>query len=125
MQATATAAKGLLRFLLALLLVPTGLAAVPAAARVVVLTPHPEEIRSEFKRGFETWHRERFGEPAEVEWRDYGGSGDAQRIVESEFRSRPGGIGIDVFFGGGTEPFQALAEQKLLTAHHEIGRAHV
>lgn len=118
MQATATAAKGLLRFLLALLLVPTGLAAVPAAARVVVLTPHPEEIRSEFKRGFETWHRERFGEPAEVEWRDYGGSGDAQRIVESEFRSRPGGIGIDVFFGGGTEPFQALAEQKLLTAHH-------
>jgi iron(III) transport system substrate-binding protein len=97
------------------------LAAVPStvSARdvVVVLTPHPEEIRWEFEQGFAAWHERRFGAAAAIEWRDYGGSGDAQRIVESEFKSKPGGIGIDVFFGGGPEPFLALGDQKLLIAH--------
>jgi len=89
----------------------------PEVARVVVLTPHPEEIRSEFQRGFTNWYGKTFGGAARIEWRDYGGSGDAQRIVESEFKSRPDGIGIDVFFGGGPEPFLALADQKLLSPH--------
>ncbi len=104
--------------LLALLASGLGLVAQDTAGhRVVVLTPHPEEIRIEFQRGFTNWHTRHFGTPASVEWRDYGGSGDAQRIVESEFKSRPDGIGIDVFFGGGPEPFLALADQKLLSPH--------
>lgn len=88
-----------------------------SAHRVVVLTPHPEEIRIEFQRGFTNWHWKRFNTAAEVEWRDYGGSGDAQRIVESEFKSKPDGIGIDIFFGGGPEPFLALSGQTLLLPH--------
>lgn len=89
-----------------------------ADAVVVVLTPHPEEIRQEFELGFVRWHRERFGAGVRVEWRDVGGSGEAQRFVESEFASKPGGIGIDLFFGGGPEPFLALAERRLVEAHH-------
>lgn len=84
---------------------------------VVVLTPHPEEIRQEFEAGFATWHRDNFGEPARIEWRDVGGSGEAQRFVESEFASKPEGIGIDVFFGGGPEPFLALADRKWVEIH--------
>ncbi len=84
---------------------------------VVVLTPHPEEIRQEFEAGFAAWHQENFGEPARIEWRDVGGSGEAQRFVESEFASKPGGIGIDVFFGGGPEPFLALADRKWVEIH--------
>lgn len=103
------------RILLVLLAIPRLDAVDPS--RVVVLSPHPEEIRREFGTGFREWHRERFGSPAEVEWRDYGGSGDAQRILESEFRSRPEGIGIDVFFGGGPEPYLALSDASLLARH--------
>jgi len=84
---------------------------------VVVLTPHPEEIRREFEAGFARWHRENFGEAARIEWRDVGGSGEAQRFVESEFASKPGGIGIDVFFGGGPEPFLAFAERQWVEVH--------
>ncbi len=84
---------------------------------VIVLTPHPEEIRAEFERGFNTWYQARYGTPATVEWRDVGGSGEAQRYVESEFKTKPGGIGIDIFFGGGPEPFLALSSKKLLEPH--------
>ena len=94
-----------------------GAAAWAGPAVVVAVTPHPEEIRHEFARGFDAWHRERFGEGVRMEWRDVGGSGEAQRFVTSEFASKPGGIGIDVFFGGGPEPFLALAEKRLLEAH--------
>lgn len=111
------------RLLTVLSVALTAVTAIPSRAadakplRVVVLTPHPEEIRVEFQRGFTNWHWKRFNAAAEVEWRDYGGSGDAQRIVESEFKSKPDGIGIDIFFGGGPEPYLALSGQKLLLAH--------
>jgi len=84
---------------------------------VVIVTPHPEEIRTEFAAAFDDWHRARFGSGTRLEWRDVGGSGEAQRFVMSEFAAKPGGIGIDVFFGGGPEPFLALAEKGLLERH--------
>ena len=87
---------------------------------VVVLTPHPEEVRVEFERGFAEWHQARFGRPARIEWRDVGGSGEAQRFVESEFKTKPNGIGIDMFFGGGPEPFLSLSGKKLLEAHEPM-----
>ena len=91
-----------------------------AVESVIVLTPHPEEIRQEFEAGFAAWHQERYGQPARIEWRDVGGSGEAQRFVESEFASKPGGIGIDVFFGGGPEPFLALADRKWVEVHRPV-----
>ncbi len=91
---------------------------------LVIITPHPEEIRREFATAFDAWHRGRFGDGVRMEWRDVGGSGEAQRFVMSEFASKPGGIGIDVFFGGGPEPFLALAEKGWLERHvppREVG----
>lgn len=85
------------------------------AEAVIVVTPHPEEIRREFSAGFARWQAAKGLAPADtIEWRDVGGSGEAQRFVESEFKSKPGGIGIDLFFGGGPEPFLGLSAKKLL-----------
>lgn len=101
-------------FILLLLLAGTAEPGVRAEA-VVVVTPHPEEIRGEFSAGFARWQAARGDrEVHTIEWRDVGGSGGAQRFVESEFKARPGGIGIDVFFGGGPEPFLGLSAKKLL-----------
>lgn len=86
-----------------------------AAEDVIVLTPHPQEIRDEFTLGFAAWQQARGGPPVHrLEWRDVGGSGEAQRYVESEFKSKPDGIGLDIFFGGGPEPFLALGGKGLL-----------
>lgn len=87
------------------------------AAPLILVSPHPEEIRVEFEQGFGAWHRARYQEEVRLEWRDVGGSSDAQRFVESEFTRRPAGIGIDLFFGGGPEPFLALAEKRLVEPH--------
>src|SRR5438094_7397875 len=84
-----------------------------AESRVILISPHNEAIRYEFGRGFDEWHRKRFGQGASVEWRDAGGTTDALRFVQSEFVTKPDGIGIDIFFGGGSEPFLLLADKKL------------
>ncbi|MCP5521511.1 MAG: ABC transporter substrate-binding protein [Verrucomicrobiales bacterium] len=89
------------------------LPAVGAADPVIVISPHNSSIRHEFGQAFERWHMERFGEPATVEWRNVGGTSDAVKFVLSEFESKPDGIGIDCFFGGGPEPYLRLAELDL------------
>ncbi|HOX01598.1 MAG TPA: ABC transporter substrate-binding protein [Candidatus Paceibacterota bacterium] len=93
-----------------------GLSDAMGAARVVVISPHNESIRHEFREAFRRHHEQRFAEPAEVEWRDMGGSTDALRFVLSEFARKPDGIGIDCFFGGGLEPFLRLTAQGLTEA---------
>ena len=93
-------------------------AEVQAAGRqVVILTPHVDAIRHEFGRGFSEWHAKHFGENAEVQWRNVGGTSDALRFVQSEFSKKPDGIGLDILFGGGQEPYLVLTDKKLSTRY--------
>ena len=84
-----------------------------ADQRVIILTPHVDAIRHEFERGFATWHLKNHREKAVVEWRSVGGTSDALRFVQSEFAKKPEGIGLDILFGGGQEPYLLLADKKL------------
>ena len=59
-------------------LLVSGLGWAAVAESVVVITPHPEEIRREFQEAFSNWHRRLYGVVADLEWRDPGGSGEAQ-----------------------------------------------
>jgi len=87
--------------------------ALDAAQRVIILTPHVDAIRHEFGRGFYEWHQKNFGETADVEWRNVGGTSDALRFVQSEFAKKPNGIGLDILFGGGQEPYLVLQDKQL------------
>ncbi len=86
-------------------------AAAGDARRLVIISPHNEQIQREFGRGFARWHLRRYGEPVEVDWRNVGGTSDMRRIVLSQFRMRgrqgieDQGIGIDLIFGGGDYEF--------------------
>src|SRR5436190_3248782 len=86
-------------------------------ANVIVITPHLDAIRNEFSRGFNAWHEKQYGLKATVDWREVGGTSDALRFVQSEYSRKPGGIGIDCFFGGGQEPFLLLSDKRLLEAY--------
>src|SRR5882672_503071 len=88
-----------------------------AGPRVVIITPHVDAIRNEFSRGFAEWHQQQFGEPAEVDWRTVGGTSDSLKFVQSEFARKPGGIGVDIFFGGGQEPYLILTDKKLAASY--------
>ncbi|MDD2708277.1 MAG: extracellular solute-binding protein [Verrucomicrobiae bacterium] len=94
--------------------------AAPAASaaedRLVLLTAHWEGIRTEFTRAFKDWHRERTGRDVMMDWRDVGGASDAMRYILSEFRTSKESIGIDLFFGGGLDPYLELDQKGLLQA---------
>jgi ABC-type Fe3+ transport system substrate-binding protein len=87
------------------------------AERLVIVSPHWEGLRYEFARAFSEWHQRNFGEPVEVDWRDLGGTSDNVRFVISEFAQKPDGIGIDLFFGGGIDPYYDLGKRNLLQAY--------
>jgi ABC-type Fe3+ transport system substrate-binding protein len=88
------------------------------AARVIVYTPHVPQIREEFGRAFETWHRREFNAPAVIDWRTPGGTTEIRRALEAEFSAAiargavdfsttppslpPGSITVDVMLGGGS-----------------------
>ena len=107
--------RQLILVLLAALSLPSP--ALPAEARVIILTPHVDAIRNEFARGFSAWHLKKFREPATVEWRNVGGTSDALRFIQSEYSSKPDGIGLDILFGGGQEPYLLLADKQLAVRH--------
>lgn len=75
------------------------------ARTLVMVTPHPENTRREFEAAFSDYTQEKFGYPVTVEWLDVGGTLQAQRYVDDQFGANPEGIGIDLFWGGGVDPF--------------------
>jgi ABC-type Fe3+ transport system substrate-binding protein len=86
-----------------------------AENEVVVLSPHWDGIKEETARAFSAWHQKNYGQPATVRWREVGG-GTSQmvRFLRSEYQTNPS-AGIDVFYGGGVEPFLELEKDDLLT----------
>ncbi len=81
---------------------------------LVVVTPHNEQIRSEFSRAFSEWHQARFGEAVEVAWNAPGGTTEIRRMLVAQYEAAlrhgvaPGGD-ADVLFGGGSYEFDLLS----------------
>ncbi len=91
----------------------------PAATdRLVLISPHPDGVQNEFETAFKSHYSRLTGREVILEWLDVGGgTSSILRYVKSEFRRAPGGIGIDVFFGGGMDPFMEIADMGLCSAH--------
>jgi ABC-type Fe3+ transport system substrate-binding protein len=75
-------------------------------ARLVVVTPHNQDIRREFARAFSEWHSRRFGRPVVIDYRVPGGTNDIKRQLEHHYRGyqREGKepeAAFDVAWGGG------------------------
>ena len=89
-----------------------------AADRLVLMSPHSDEIQNEFEAAFKPFYFQETGRDVSLEWLDIGGGTSAiLRYIKSEFRRTPEGIGIDLFFGGGMDPYIDLADMGLLQAY--------
>ncbi|HEY7560023.1 MAG TPA: extracellular solute-binding protein [Candidatus Binatia bacterium] len=88
-----------------------------AADGLVLISPHWEGIRYEFERAFEARYQSETGRTVGLEWINVGGSSETLRYLESEFKNKPAGIGIDIFFGGGFDPYVALKNAHLLESY--------
>lgn len=82
--------------------------------KLVIISPHWEGIRTEFERAFSEWTLKNMGHETDIEWIDVGGTSEDIRYVKSEFARSPGGINIDIFFGGGVDPYMQLGKAGLL-----------
>jgi iron(III) transport system substrate-binding protein len=93
------------------------------ALELVVISPHSESIKFEFARAFDAWHREHFGRPVRIDYRDIGGSSEISRFLDSEYKALAaaggkGRVGIDVIWGGGAFDFaNTYAEQGFLSPY--------
>lgn len=79
---------------------------------LVVISPHNETIRSEFAQAFHAYWLHKHGKKVYIDWRTPGGSSEVRMVLDSKFAkaSVDGGVGIDVFFGGGEYLFDQMAE---------------
>ncbi len=85
---------------------------------LVIISPHGEDVKTEFARAFSSWHEKKYGQQVKIDWRDLGGTNDDLKFIISEFTNKPDGIGIDLFFGGGDYPFYDLAGRGMLASYH-------
>ncbi len=82
--------------------------------KLVIISPHWDGIRNEFGDAFASLYKRETGRTIALDWLDPGGTNDCVRYVLSEFKRNPAGIGIDVFFGGGTDPFLLMKNGGML-----------
>ncbi|MDP6040298.1 MAG: hypothetical protein QGG64_17230, partial [Candidatus Latescibacteria bacterium] len=84
------------------------------ADQLVLMSPHSDEIQNEFETAFVAYYRASTNRDVRVEWLDIGGgTSSILRYIKSEFGQSPEGIGIDIFFGGGMDPFVDLSGRDL------------
>jgi ABC-type Fe3+ transport system substrate-binding protein len=92
-----------------------GVKAPPGSPKLVIITPHVEQICDEFGPAFDRWYFRTHGSHVAVDWRTPGGTSDIIKQLESTLeaaakngqidargRAEPGVAGCDLFFGGGS-----------------------
>jgi len=77
---------------------------------LVILSPHWEGIQQEFERGFADYWKAKTGRSVDITWLDQGGTSQILRFISSEYKNSPEGIGIDLMFGGGVDPYLKLVK---------------
>lgn len=83
--------------------------------QLVIISPHAEQVKTEFDTAFVKWYEKKYGRSVKVTWRDIdAGTAAILAFVEDQFRKNPSSIGIDVLFGGGVDPHIRLKNRQLL-----------
>src|SRR5688572_27769829 len=87
--------------------------------RLVVVTPHGQDILREFGRAFPAWHVRTYGTPVALDFRSPGATNDIKRLLDATYRGlrRDGGrlpdnapIDLHVVWGGGDHFFNELKQ---------------
>jgi len=90
------------------------------AQTLVVVSPHAENIRTEFADAFSDWHQQHYGQPVFVDYRIYGGATDIVRYFDSAKATLYKSLGtyqVDIVWGGGDDLF----DNRLRAAGHLEG----
>ncbi len=117
-------------------------------AKLIVITPHIEQIRVEFARAFDQWHRRTHGTGVEIDYRTPGGTTDILKLLDATYAAamqrriadvratagaqklldptltlsdmKAGDADFDIMFGGGTFDHDRLRSRGA-TASTQVG----
>jgi len=84
--------------------------------KLIIISPHNEQIRGELEKAFNRYRVELGEEPVLFDWRAGGGTSDLRRQILAQFSAagkrgeEDQGIGADLFFGGGEYEHNQLAK---------------
>ncbi|MCM8788682.1 MAG: extracellular solute-binding protein [Candidatus Omnitrophica bacterium] len=84
------------------------------AEKLVVISPHWEGVKIEIEKAFNQYYKKIKNKDIKIEWLDQGGTSDDLKYVESLFKKNSETTEIDVFFGGGLDPYLRLKEHGFL-----------
>lgn len=101
--------------LITCLLLFAGFGSAHAAESLVIISPHRKSIQQELVPAFETYYKKSFGKEIRVEWLDQGGTSDDVRFLRAKFQKNPDGIGIDLFWGGGSAVYAELSKEDMFS----------
>ncbi|MBN1352589.1 extracellular solute-binding protein [candidate division KSB1 bacterium] len=88
-----------------------------ASDNLIIVSPHWEGIKVEFGEAFREVYQQQTGRDVELKWLNVGGTSEMLKYLRSEYKSKPGGIDIDIIFGGGIEPYEELKKLALLESY--------
>ena len=80
-------------------------------AELVIITPHWEGITKEFEAAFNAYYLATYGEGVDIDWLDVGGTSDCVKYIDSRFEATPDSIDVDIFWGGGVDPYIAAKDK--------------
>lgn len=97
---------------------------------LIIITPHNEQIRYEFKRTFEAWHLAEYGEPVDVIWSAPGGTSEIRRMLQAQYAAQlrdgaPLGGNVDLIFGGGEFEHAELKNGVEIVVDGEVQRTSI
>jgi len=72
---------------------------------LIIVSPHWEGAQYEFGLGFEKWYEQKTGQKVHVRWRDLGGTTQIEKALDASYQATPNSAQVDVFYGGGIDPF--------------------
>ncbi len=87
-----------------------------SGGKLIIITPHNEQIRAELARGFNAWRVRQNLPPVEFDWRASGGTTDLRKGILAQYQAKAergradDGIGADLFFGGGEYDHNKVAQ---------------
>jgi ABC-type Fe3+ transport system substrate-binding protein len=89
-----------------------------AEERLVLLSPHWDGVRREFEEGFQAYYQKKHQQHVNFTWLDVGGTGEIIKFIKSGFQNNKATIGVDLLFGGGTDPYEELKKLNYLEPHN-------
>ncbi len=82
-----------------------------AEDELIIVSPHWEGIQYEFDRAFQAHYQEKYGKPIRIRWKDLGGTSQIEKAIDAGYAASPDSCEMDVFFGGGIDPFESQKEK--------------